>query len=469
MLTRTFFLALLATGLSMLPVTSQTPLIDVENPNILILLADDLGYADLSCYGSAHISTPVLDSIAEKGIRFTDFYAGSVVCSPSRAALLTGRNHNRTGVYTWIPENSPMHLPVNEITIAEILKKTGYQTVHIGKWHLGQWKQDSNEHAGHTIHPSINEYGFDYWYACANNALPSHKNPYNFYLNGTPLGEQQGYSCQLAADQAITWLEKQRKPDEPFYMQIWFNEPHEIVAAPETFRKRHLDKGLTEHQADYYGCIENMDQAIGRVLRKLNDLGISRETLVIFTSDNGSRFPGSNGILKGKKGQVWEGGIRVPSIFYWKDTFVPDWNQDAPCGIIDLFPTLCELINQAAENSLVIDGVSLMPLLNKKTFVRNKPLYTFHHHGAAASLRNGDMCLVGFLNEKSPGSSRFRQEHYAFMKRASLTTFELYNLKDDPSQTNDIAEQYPGIVEELKLSMIRLYDETISEGVDWFQ
>lgn len=469
MKTRTVLSFLLATGLFILPIRSQIPLSNKENPNILILLADDLGYADLSCFGSKHIHTPVLDSIAEKGVRFTDFYAGSVVCSPSRAELLTGKNHNSIGVYTWIPDNSPMHLPVEEITVAEVLKRAGYQTVHIGKWHLGQWEQNLKEEKDSPIHPAINEYGFDYWYACANNALPSHKNPYNFYLNGTPLGEQQGFACQLSANQAIAWMENTRQQDIPFYMQICFNEPHEIVAAPESFRKKHLDNGLSEHQADYYGCIENMDQAIGKVLQKLKDLGISDETLVIFTSDNGSRFPGSNGILKGQKGQVWEGGIRVPSIFYWENTLIPDWNQDAPCGIVDLFPTICDLIKHPEEKVSATDGVSMMPLLENRTFKRTNPLYTFHHHNAAASLRIGDMCLIGFLNEKSPGSSRFRKEHYDFMKRASLTTFELYNLKNDPSQTNNIAEQYPEIIEEMKSNMIRLYDETISEGVDWFE
>ncbi|MCF8346617.1 MAG: sulfatase-like hydrolase/transferase [Bacteroidales bacterium] len=464
-----FIVVFLAFGLTHLSAISQDSMDEKNNPNILLLFADDLGYADLGCFDSKHIHTPVLDSIAENGMRFTDFYAGSVVCSPSRAALLTGRNHNRTGVYTWIPEESPMHLPVEEITIAEVLNESGYQTVHLGKWHLGKWHRDLNDKKGNPISPSINDYGFDYWYACANNALPSHKNPDNFYLNGKPLGEQKGYSCQLVVNQAIDWLDNHRRSDKPFYMQLWFNEPHEKVAAPDAFKKRHLDNGLTEHQADYYGCIENMDHAIGRVLLKLKELDITKQTLVVFASDNGSRFPGSNGILRGQKGQVWEGGIRVPAIFYWEGRITPEWNQNSPCGVIDLFSTFCELTNNSDAIASAKDGVSLMPIIDNKEITREKALYTFHHHGAKASLRNGDFCLIGFLDEESPGRSRFREEHYAFMKRASLVTYELYNLKNDPSQTTDISEQYPEVVNEMKSAMNHLYQETISEGVNWFQ
>lgn len=432
-------------------------------PNIILILADDLGYSDLSCFGSKHVKTPVLDALARDGIRFSNFYAGSVVCSPSRATLLTGRNHNRVGVYSWIPEDSPMHLPVEETNIAEILKYSGYQTSHFGKWHLGQWDKEQGQ-----ISPSITDYGFDYWYACANNALPSHKDPENFILNGTSLGIQKGYSCHLLIDQAINWLNNDYNPEKPFYMQLWFNEPHEIVAAPEKLRNRFLDKGYSEKEADYYGCIENMDVAIGRILSKLDQMGITENTLILFTSDNGSKFPGSNGILRGKKGEVWEGGIRVPAIFYWKGKIKSQWDMNEPCGLVDFYMTLCDLTHNRSAKSLATDGVSLLPVIRGSAFKRDLPVYTFHHHNSMASLRDQKWSLIGYLDPKSPGKSSFRKEHLEYIRTARFERFELYNLDEDISQTNDLSLQFPEIVNKMRKKMEELYSETVSEGPDWY-
>jgi len=438
--------------------------ISTKYPNIIVILADDLGYSDLSCFGSEHVKTPILDKLAKEGIRLTNFYAGSVVCSPSRATLLTGRNHNRVGVYSWIPADSPMHLLLKEKTIAEVLKKSGYQTSHFGKWHLGTWKKNSPE-----IEPSLDKYGFDYWYACANNSLPSQKDPVNFMLNGKPLGKQKGFSCQLLVNQAIKWMDDYCQLKKPFYMQLWFTEPHEIAAAPESLRKPLLLEGCTEKQADYYGCIENMDQAIGRILSKLDSMHILEETLIVFTSDNGSCFPGSNGNFKGEKGWVWEGGIRVPAIFYWKGIIAPKWDQKEPCGIVDFFPTFCDLTNNKTAKSLATDGTSLMPVIQGDYFKRSFPIYTFHHFNSMASLREGKWSLIGYLDKKNPGTSRFRKEHLEYMRTAHFGNFELYNLSEDPSQSNNLAKQFPEIMRKMENEMKRLYSETISEGPDWFK
>lgn len=443
---------------------SEKKAISNKYPNIIVILADDLGYSDLSCFESKHVKTPILDKLAKDGIRFTNFYAGSVVCSPSRASLLTGRNHNRVGVYSWIPDDSPMHLPVEETTIAEVLKNSGYQTSHFGKWHLGTWDKDRSE-----IYPPLDDYGFDYWYACANNALPSHKNPVNFMLNGKSVGQQTGYSCQLVVDQAINWMDNYYQSEKPFYMQLWFNEPHEIVAAPEEIRTRFLKDGYTEKQADYYGCIENMDNAIGRMLSKLDNLGITEETLIVFTSDNGSYFPGSNGNFKGEKGWVWEGGIRVPAIFYWKGKISPEWDMNTPSGLVDFFPTFCDLTGNKTAKSLATDGISLLSVIEDTSFERGSPVFTFHHHNSMASLRDKDWCLIGYLDTKSPGTSRFSKEHLHYMRTARLEKFELYNLKEDPAQNNNQAKQFPEIVDNMKTEMKKRYSETLSEGPDWFK
>ena len=234
-----------------------------EKPNIIILFADDMGYADLSSFGSEETNTPVLDRLASQGMKFTNFYAGSAVCSPSRASLLTGRFAVRAGVYSWVSEREQhkMHLHKDEVTIAEVLKKQGYETAHIGKWHLGF---DLIEGSGPR--PTPGDQGFDYWFATVNNAKPSHHNPDNFVRNGEPVGEIKGYSSHIVVDEAFDWLDNNRDNSKPFFLNMWFHEPHQPVAAPPALNQRHEDTGLPA----YYGCIENMDMAIGRLLEKLD-------------------------------------------------------------------------------------------------------------------------------------------------------------------------------------------------------
>ncbi len=436
----------------------------VEKPNIVLIIADDLGYSDLSCYGSSNVSTPVLDNLAIQGMKFSDFYAGSAVCSPSRAALLTGRNSNRTGVYSWVPPDEPMHLRLSEHTIPEILKEEGYQTAHFGKWHLGMWSYDGDP----KISPSLTEYGFDYWIATACNAKPTHKNPNNFIRNGIPVGEQDRYACQLVADETIDWLNGNYNSEEPFYLNIWFNEPHEIVAAPDEYKRKHLANGIDEHMANYYGCIENMDNAIGRILHELESINALENTLIIFSSDNGSKQAGSNGVLRGMKSEVWEGGIRVPAIAYWKNHIPANSSCSDPCGLIDIFPTLHELVDSDHVIDYKIDGVNILPLLKGARMERDKPLYVFYHRPAAAVLRDGDWCLIGNLSEKGPQINYFGAEQMEFILRAVPSTFELYNLKNDIGQKINVAQENPEIVERMKTEMISFYKETIEEGGIWY-
>jgi arylsulfatase A len=213
-----------ATAIAFLACTSMAHA-QASAPNVVVLLADDLGWQDIGCYGGP-VKTPALDSLAAKGVRFTNFYSGAPVCSPARATLLTGRHHLRTGVYTVIQDHiHNMHLLKSEVTIAEILKANGYDTVHLGKWHLGTpfrgWKK-----------PWIDEHGFDYWFATDLNAAPSHRNPSNFWRNRERVGELKGYACQLVVDEAITWLDQKRDAEKPFFLNIWFHEPLAPLAAP---------------------------------------------------------------------------------------------------------------------------------------------------------------------------------------------------------------------------------------------
>lgn len=228
-------------------------------PNIVVLLSDDLGWKDLGCYGGP-VNTPTLDGLAAKGVRFTDFHSGAAVCSPSRATLLTGRQHLRTGIYSWIHDQwQSSHLLEREVTLAEVLKKHGYQTVHLGKWHLGMPTHNRRK-------PTPSEHGFDYWFATANNANPSHKNPVNFVRNGTPVGETEGYACQVVVDEAIAWLDDKRDTTKPFFLNVWFHEPHAPIAAPDNLVSRYGE--LNDPAAIYSGTIDNTDRAIARLLKK---------------------------------------------------------------------------------------------------------------------------------------------------------------------------------------------------------
>lgn len=313
-----------------------------RRPNVLLMMADDLGWADLSCYGSTETSTPHLDQLAADGLKFTDFYAASGVCSPSRAAFMTGRFSVRAGVYSWIHTSHRMHLRREEVTIAELARSVGYRTAHFGKWHLGY---DLEEGSGDG--PDPGDHGFETWMATGNNANPSHRNPNNFVRDGVAVGPTEGYSCQLVVDAAIEWLDATAKGDEPFYLNLWFHEPHARVAAPERFRNRHLDK----KNPDYYGSIENMDDAVGRLLEHLKKLGLDEETFVVFTSDNGSYMAGSNGELTGRKTTVWEGGIREPGIMRFPGHIKPGSVSHEPAGLVDLLPTVCDVVGAEVPRS----------------------------------------------------------------------------------------------------------------------
>jgi hypothetical protein len=280
-----------------------------KRPNVVTLLADDLGWKDLGCYGGP-VKTPVLDKLAAGGVRFTDFHSGAPSCSPSRATFLTGRNHRRTGVYSVITERlHKMHLLKSETTIAEVLKENGYATAHFGKWHLGMPVQNREN-------PTPGDHGSDYWFGLVNGPGPSHKNPTNFLRNGKRVGPMKGYSCQIVVDEALTWLDEKRDAGEPFFLNLWFNEPHAPIAAPDEIVSQY--GALDDQAAIYSGTIDNTDRAIGRLVAKLEKLGELDNTIIIYFSDNGSYRQERNGELRGKKGSLFEGGHRVPGIIYWK-------------------------------------------------------------------------------------------------------------------------------------------------------
>lgn len=258
-----------------------------SRPNFLVVLCDDLGYGDLNCYGNPKIISPNVDRFAREGLKLTSCYAAAANCSPARAGLMTGRTPYRMGIYNWIPELSPMHLQRREITIATILRQAGYATAHIGKWHLNGSLSFANQ-------PQPSNHGFDYWFSTQNVALPTHHNPDNFVRNGKAVGELHGYSAELVADESIRWLTEKRDKSRPFFLFVCFHEPHEPIATDHRFTSLYPGTGPrspfdpeVSGLAAHHGNITQMDDAFGRLMTELDRLKLRKNTLVLFTSDNG--------------------------------------------------------------------------------------------------------------------------------------------------------------------------------------
>ena len=430
-------------------------------PNVVILLADDLGYKDVGCYGGP-VKTPAIDQLARDGVRFTDFYSGCAVCSPSRATLLTGRHHIRTGVYSWIhDEGQNSHLLLRERTIAEILKDRGYSTAHIGKWHLGLPTKNRSK-------PTPSHHGFDYWFTTWNNASPSHKNPNNFIRNGQAVGPLEGYSCQLVVDEAIDWLDNHRHPKAPFFLNLWFHEPHAPIAAPDKIVSTYGE--LKDRAAIYSGTIDNTDRAISRVVEKLNHMGVRENTLIIYASDNGSYRDDRVGNLRGKKGSNWDGGIRVPGIFSWPAVIPKKRVEKYPAGLVDILPTLCGLLNLEVPQDRMIDGSDLSPLLKGKpdSFKRHQPMFWhLQKSRPIVAMRDGDFSLVANPDYEISTSNMFQERWIPRVKDGGYKDFQLFDLSKDPGQTQNIATDNPELLKKLKAKLLEINQSVMADGTDW--
>jgi arylsulfatase A len=430
-------------------------------PNVVILLADDLGYKDVGCYGGP-VQTPAIDQLAKDGVRFTDFYSGCAVCSPSRATLLTGRHHIRTGVYSWIhDEGQNSHLLLSERTIAEILKDRGYSTAHIGKWHLGLPTKNRAK-------PTPSQHGFDYWFTTWNNASPSHKNPNNFIRNGQEVGPLEGYSCQLVADEAIDWLDNHRHPKAPFLLNLWFHEPHAPIAAPDEIVSTYGE--LKDKAAIYSGTIDNTDRAIGRVVEKLQTMGVRENTLIIYASDNGSYRDDRVGNLRGKKGSNWDGGIRVPGIFSWPAVIAKNKVEKQPAGLVDILPTLCGLLKLEVPQDRMIDGSDLSPMLRGKpgSFKRHQPMFWhLQKSRPIVAMRDGDFSLVANPDYEIPTTNMFQERWIPKVKDGGYKNFQLFDLSKDPGQTQNIATDNPELLKKLKAKLLEINQSIMADGTDW--
>jgi arylsulfatase A len=443
-------------------------------PNVVVILADDLGYGDLACFGHPVIRTPNLDRLAAQGWRFTDGYAAAPVCSPSRAGLLTGRTPSRLGVYDWIPSGHAMHLRREEVTIARALKAAGYESALAGKWHC-------NGRFNAPEQPQPGDHGFDHWFATQNNAAPSHAHPANFVRNGLAVGRVEGYSCQVVADEAIRWLGGRKDPARPFFLYVAFHEPHEPVASPPELAAEYAGRVRSPEEAQYFANVANLDRATGRILEALDRMGVADDTLVYVSSDNGpetlnryktaTRSYGSAGPLKGMKLWLHDGGIRVPTIVRWPRRLAAGRTVTEPVSSLDLFPTVCELAGVEPPRGRTLDGTSLVPLFEGRPLARRAPLYWHYYRSmgrAKAALRDGDWMILGHWDGPALGPGGAVQPgDSALIKRHSLTGFELYDLRADPGQRSDLAAARPEKLAELSRRLLDRYREVQAEGPDW--
>lgn len=410
-------------------------------PNILFFLCDDLGYGDLGCYGHPVIKTPNVDRLASEGVRLTDYYAPSPVCSPSRAGLMTGRDPNRLGIRDWIPQDSGVYLKTDEITLPKLLKSAGYRTGLMGKWHLIS-KFNGKE-------PTPGDHGFDYWFATQNNAVPTHQNPTNFVRMGKRAGPLMGNSSTILVDEAIRFIRETK--DQPFAAFVTFHAPHEQVAVPEEWSARYPDVD-DPNRAIYYGSVSLVDHEVGRALETLDELGLRDNTLVVFTSDNGpetlKRYPagihsyGSPGPLRGMKLHVTEGGIRVPAILRWPGHIRPGQVSSEPVTGLDFLPTFCEVAGVTPPHDRPIDGASVTRIFEGKRVRRTRPLYWQY-----------DVAI------SEPWHVAVRDGRWKLLSTPKLDQFALYDLAQDRGETTDLSTSQPERVRKMAAETRRLYRE----------
>lgn len=439
----------------------------LPSPNMIIVMCDDLGYGDLHCYGDPELKTPHLDRFAKEGLRLTNCYAAHPNCSPSRTGLLTGRTPTRVGIHSAIPMLSPMHVPVEEVTIATLLQRAGYDTAVTGKWHL-------NGSFNLPGQPQPNDHGFRYWFATQNNCLPNHRDPYNFVRNGIPLGPLKGFAADLVSSEASYWLRSIRDRSKPFFLFVAFHEPHEPIATNPKYQE--LYPSSDPSYVAHHGNITQMDAAFGSLMQTLDELALRDNTFLFFTSDNGpartAYHPhGSAGPLRDKKGYVSEGGIRVPGILRWPGRIKPGSESDMPVIGTDLLPTICEIAGVPVPTDRTLDGASLVPIFDGRPVIRTTPLY-WHFFAASGAqkvaIRMGDWKLAAELDvQEVRDRGGIHPADQSAIKTARLGEMSLYNLRNDIGETMDQKSIEPIIFNELRTVLEAKYREVQSESRTW--
>jgi len=409
-------------------------------PNIIFIMADDLGYGDLGCYGQEKIKTPEIDALAASGMRFTQFYAGASVCAPSRCSLLTGKHNGHAYVRGnfeighWNSFLGQLPIPEDEVTLFDMLKQADYATACYGKWAMGR-AESSGAPDRHAVDDFLG-------YNCQRQA----HSYYPYYLEGN-FGEKhwqegntrkdggQTYSHDVLAEKALEFIKANK--DTNFFLYLPFTIPHIPFEVPDLdiYKDKNWDKKLKTQAA----MISRMDKDVGRIMDLLRELDIDENTIVFFTSDNGAHGKGgtfeffkSSGQLRGKKRDLYEGGIRTPMIVNWPGKIKAGSESDYIGAFWDVMPTFAELAGVKAPSE--IDGISFLPELTGKEQARHHHLYwEFYEQGGKQAVRKGKWKAV-------------RLNLHADYYNAPV---ELYNLEEDISESNNVADQYPEIVEDM--------------------
>ena len=450
-------------------------------PNIIYILADDLGYGDLSCYGQENFQTPNIDKLASEGMRFTQHYSGSTVCAPSRSALMTGLH---TG-HTFIRGNKEVRpegqypLPDSTRTLPEIMKDAGYVTGAFGKWGLG--------YPGSEGDP-LNQ-GFDRFYGYNCQRIGHNYYPYHLWsdrdsivLSANADGKLGQYAPGLIQEQTLQFLEDNK--DRPFFMYVPSIIPHAELVAPEKFMEKYrgefqpdpayegvdygpeFNKGPYRSQEEphvaFAAMVSILDQQVGEIVKKVEELGIADNTIIVFTSDNGPHIEGgadpeyfdSNGPLRGTKRDLYEGGIRVPMIVKWPGRIKPDSETEHISAFWDVMPTFSEILDVKTPDA--IDGISFLPTLLGKDAEQRKHEYLyweFHERGGRQAVRQGKWKAVRYEVFKDPDGP-----------------LELYDLSIDIGEENDLADEHPEIIGEMEriLDTVRTPSEVFRFGQETY-
>ena len=403
--------------LSILPGCASTRQVvgsEKKRPNVILVMTDDQGWGDVRSHGNDKVDTPVLDKLAADGARFERFFV-SPLCAPTRASLLTGRYYLRTGTHGVTRGYENMRS--EEVTIAEALKQAGYATGCFGKWHNG---------AHYPYNP--NGQGFDefFGFCCGH---------WNNYFDTTlkhngQLVKTKGYITDILTDAAIEFIEENK--EQPFFCYVPYNAPHSPFQVPDRYFDKYKKRGLDDKLACIYGMCENIDDNIGRILKRLDELKLSNNTIVLFLTDNGPNSERYNGGMKGRKGSVHEGGVRVPLFIRWPGHIKPGSNVTQIAADIDIFATIIELCGVPMRDTLPQDGVSLVPLLKGQTASwPDRMIFTFRCPGGRISRITGAV----------------RTQRWRAVKTGKR--WELYDMVGDPGQKNNVAKKHPEIVKKL--------------------
>ncbi|HFB98737.1 MAG TPA: arylsulfatase [Bryobacterales bacterium] len=417
-------------------------------PNFVFLFADDLGYGDLASYGHPTIRTPNLDRMAAEGMRFTQFYSAANVCTPSRAALLTGRLPIRSGLTRVLFPYSKGGIPDSEVTIAELLKGAGYATACIGKWHLG-----------HLPQYLPTRHGFDRYFGLPySNDMTTAHNPRAARYNPPPLplmrGERimeeepdQRYLTRRYTEEAVKFIREAVRRRRPFFLYLPYTMPHVPLFASERFRGK-SPRGL------YGDAVEEIDWSVGEILRALKETGVEENTLVMFSSDNGPWLTkeldgGSAGLLREGKATTWEGGHREPFIAYWPGHVPAGVTTQAFGTMMDVLPTLASLAGVKPPEGLMLDGADLSGVLLRNETGR-EPLFFYYFREEVWAVRRGPWKLHVKTREPASGKPE------AAVRNPPL----LYHLGHDPGEQYDVAAGHPDVVEELRALITKHVEET---------